>query len=576
LSTTRLRGAAALVAIAAVALALRLIGLQFGLPAVYNPDEVAIMSRALAMGKGSLNPHNFLYPTFFFYVLFAWVGLFLAWCWLSGRVASVSDLPNLYFTDPTGIYTAGRVLGVISGVVGVLLLYRLAVRFADRRAAIAAALLLAAAPLHVRDSHYVKHDVFATTLIVAAYLAISRVWPWNVDREPATRDVMLAAAACGMAFSTHYYCVFLAIPLAYAIFHRFKTGGTVAVVRQLAVAAVSMVAVFLLLSPFLLVEASTAWRDIVANRQIVVDRGVSTGPFAPALRYVEMLVTDSMGLPAILLGLLGAVWMAVSQPSRAMLLLAFPVAFFLFITNTVPASRYLNPVLPFVAIFAGWALSQIAVRFRVPASVFWTAVAAAALPGAIESYRAGIFLRQTDTRSLAQAFIESRIADGSSIAIQPYSVQLATSRAGLVEALTRNLGSAAAASTRFQLQLAQSPYPSPAYRLIYLGSGGLDADKIYLEYPTLHGSLEPLRRLSVTYIVVKRYNTEDPATARFLSTLVREGRQIAAFSPYRSGVTGAEQALVEPFLHNTDSTISDALERPGPPLEIWHIDGSGT
>jgi hypothetical protein len=33
---------------------------------------------------------------------------------------------------------------------------------------------------------------------------------------------------------------------------------------------------------------------------------------------------------------------------------------------------------------------------------------------------------------------------------------------------------------------------------------------------------------------------------------------------------------VEPFLHNTDSTISDALERPGPPLEIWHIDGSGT
>ena len=53
---------------------LRVPGLAFGLPAVYNPDEIAIMSRALAFAKGDLNPHNFLYPTFYFYVLFAWVG----------------------------------------------------------------------------------------------------------------------------------------------------------------------------------------------------------------------------------------------------------------------------------------------------------------------------------------------------------------------------------------------------------------------------------------------------------------------------------------------------------------------
>ena len=58
-----------------MALALRLYGLRYGLPAVYNPDEVAIMSRALAFAKGDLNPHNFLYPSFYFYALFAWEGL---------------------------------------------------------------------------------------------------------------------------------------------------------------------------------------------------------------------------------------------------------------------------------------------------------------------------------------------------------------------------------------------------------------------------------------------------------------------------------------------------------------------
>ena len=45
-------------------LALRVAAIGFGLPSVYNPDEVAIMSRALAFAKGDLNPHNFVYPTF--------------------------------------------------------------------------------------------------------------------------------------------------------------------------------------------------------------------------------------------------------------------------------------------------------------------------------------------------------------------------------------------------------------------------------------------------------------------------------------------------------------------------------
>src|SRR6476661_11225476 len=74
--------------ILALAVALRVFGLRYGLPAVYNPDEVAIMSRALAFAKGDLNPHNFLYPTLYFYVLFAWEGLTAVWSVATGAVAS--------------------------------------------------------------------------------------------------------------------------------------------------------------------------------------------------------------------------------------------------------------------------------------------------------------------------------------------------------------------------------------------------------------------------------------------------------------------------------------------------------
>ncbi len=175
--TTPSMAVLALAGVCLFAFALRVVGLQYGLPAVYNPDEVSIMARALSFARGTLNPHNFLYPTFYFYVLFAWVGVYLAWVWLSGRVASIGALQQLYFTDPTGIYTAGRALGVAAGTATILGLYRLAARLTDRRTAIAAAIFLAVSPLHVRDSHYVKHDVPATLAVVLAYLAMTRIWP---------------------------------------------------------------------------------------------------------------------------------------------------------------------------------------------------------------------------------------------------------------------------------------------------------------------------------------------------------------------------------------------------------------
>ncbi len=92
--------------IATTAFALRVFGLQYGLPAVYNPDEVAIMARALSFAKGTLNPHNFLYPTLYFYVLFGWVGAYLGAVWLAGGMSTVAELQALYFTNPAGIYTA--------------------------------------------------------------------------------------------------------------------------------------------------------------------------------------------------------------------------------------------------------------------------------------------------------------------------------------------------------------------------------------------------------------------------------------------------------------------------------------
>ena len=102
-------------------------------------------------------------------MLFAWVGVYLACVWLTGARGIASALQQLYFLDPTGDLhgrTGARRRGGTATSASCTRLgsdYR---RPADRAAA---AIFLAVAPLHVRDSHYVKHDVPVTLAVVAAY-----------------------------------------------------------------------------------------------------------------------------------------------------------------------------------------------------------------------------------------------------------------------------------------------------------------------------------------------------------------------------------------------------------------------
>jgi hypothetical protein len=579
---------AAVAALAIVALWLRARGVGFGLPAVYNPDEVAIMSRALAFAKGDPNPHNFLYPTLYFYGLFGWIGAFYAVARLVGVYHSAAEFQQSFFLDPTAIYLAGRMLSVVCGVLAVVATERLGARTIGARAGLMGAALLAVSPFAVRDAHYVKHDVPATLATLLAMLAIVRVvQPVAPERHQHVRTlggVALAGLAVGLASSVHYYLVFLAVPLALAVW--WSVPDMRHGLRALSTAAVATLGGFFLGSPFLLLEPLTAVRDIVANRRIVVDRAVEAGGtiFPSAAAYARMLATDAMGWPVAVLAAAGVALLIVAPSSdrsggtagdrrrTAILLLSFPVVFVLFVSNTVAATRYLNPVLPFVALFAAAAIDRLSGGTRRSGRAALLTLAAA-VPGLMASVEIGTFFRQDDTRTEAARYFAAEVPPGSTVLLQPYSVPLAQSRVGLVEALRHHIGDERQASTKFQLQLALPRWPVPSYRLIWLGSGGLDADKIYVDPGRLGGAagLDPLRRLGVHYVVLKGYNGVSPAAQPLEAALAREARRVAVFTPYRAGGAGAVPDAAEPFLHNTDTRIVPALERPGPEIYIWKL-----
>jgi hypothetical protein len=254
-------------------------------------------------------------------------------------------------------------------------------------------------------------------------------------------------------------------------------------------------------------------------------------------------------------------------------LLSFAVPFLLFISNTVPASRYLNPILPVVVLMAAVTLVRVAAilapRRQAVALAILTALAAG--PALAESLHVVRFFGQHDTRTLAARLVTSQVPDGATVLIQPQSVQVAQSRAGLEEALRARLGSLDNLPTRSRLRLAVSPWPQPSYRLLWLGDGGLDEDKLYVGYAELGPEpVSTLRARGVQYVVLKRYNVADPAVTPLANALARGARLVGSVSPYRDD--DPQTLAASPFLHNLDARIDRRLVRPGPIVDIFALE----
>lgn len=556
-------------------LAVRVLGLGYGLPAVYNPDETPILNRVLAFAKGDPNPHNFLYPSLYFYAAFVWETLFFAVGRVAGVFSSLAAFQHEFFTDPSKMFLAARAFTALCGAAAIPALYWFGKRLYGRSVGLAAALFYAVAPIAVRDAHYVKLDVPVTLVLVVAQGALARI-AVEPDVAARRRSWIVAGLLAGLAVSTHYYVGLVIVSfVAVAIADRRRSRCWRESLRLLSWAGVGVIVGFFAGTPFMLVEPRRALHDIVALRQIDVDRAVVGGAFASARTYLGMLFRDAVGWPVCLAAAVGGIWALASDWRRGVVLVTFPVAFFMFLANTVPMTRYLNAMLPSVALAAAFALTRVARPIgKAKPAIAAALVIAAAMPGLIDSVRADLFIRKDDTRTLARQFIEANVPAGSSILIQPYSVPLHQSRDALVEALRANLGSPERASIKFQLQLADAASVSPTYRMIYLGEGGMDPDKIYVSPRAFapDAGLAPLRLLNVDYVILKRFNTEDPATQPLAEMLSRQGRLLAQFSPYRTDAGPAVRRTVAPFLHNTALRIDPALDRPGPIIQVWRIE----
>jgi hypothetical protein len=205
-----------LLTILVVAGIVRYWGIDFGLPnPVSRPDEQGVTQFTVGFFSGDLNPHNFYYGSFYYYILYIFFGLYYLLGLIGGKFNTTSDLFWEFKLNPTNLHLVNRYFSAFFGVATVFVTYKIATRFFDRKTGLISAFFLALVHLHVRDSHFGVTDVTNSFLIACSIFFIIKSY-----QDKHLTNYILAGIMAGLSTSTKYVGAMLFLPM--AIVHIFN------------------------------------------------------------------------------------------------------------------------------------------------------------------------------------------------------------------------------------------------------------------------------------------------------------------------------------------------------------------
>ncbi len=402
---------------------LRVWGSGFGLPAYtrYHPDEHALVERAAAiLWTGDWNLHRFNYPPLYAYFQAGGYALYF----LYGVTRDLwRYVPN--FVVPN-YYHVGRVLTACFGTLSVLVVYLAGRQLSDRRTGLLAAALLGTNYLHVIHSHYATFDV-----MVGFWVSLAFLFSDLIRTRSEARWHLLAGLCAGLAGATKYNgAAALVLPL---LAHLLATpwGGWDRFAGRLLLILGGFLLAFFGGNPFALGNLPDFLNDLAT---VLYHYGTEHPGFEGTgnWRWYPSVLLTSPDAPLAIAGALGFLGLLWRDWKRGLLLVAFPILYYLMIARfVVRFERNLVPVVPFFALAGGWLVDRgadwLASRFgsrgaRLSnAAVALGATLLLALP-VVASISLDSALSRTDHREIAGRWVEDNIEKGTKIAIEHYSI----------------------------------------------------------------------------------------------------------------------------------------------------------
>jgi hypothetical protein len=534
---------AALAAVLVIGEALRLWSADHGLPAVYNVDEsVHFVRSAVRFFTGDYNPHYFLNPPAYSYLLHAIYAVGYGAIWPFG---GGDEVIQRFRRDPSDLYLIGRVFAGLMGTVASGLLYVVGKRLYGAAAGLVAATLMSITFLPVFYGHLALNDIPTLVPLTVGLLGTVRIY-----QRGEFSDYALAGAGLGFATAFKYTAAALLLPICLAWGLRVweDRERLRPELRRLVLACVIAAAAFFVANPYALLEPRSFLYGVREQRTYAGD--VEKIGLEDVTGWGYYLWTLTWGYGWIPLGLsaLGAAFALRRDWRTTLLLLSFVVVFWLFMgVQTRFYGRWLLPVYPFLALLAGYGvvrLSQLARgRWRIAAGV--AIVAAALVQPVLSVVHVNTVLGRTDTRAMARDWLIANLPRGQravieSIASPSFSRVREHRKAPLRwPQFRRPPGRSEDAALTLRPRLLDA-YANQGFCVVVVGS--IQKGRTYKD-PTLA-----------------------PAAIAYYERLDSEARLVASFSPTKRG-----EPLPEFNFDLSYNYYPAAYERPGPQVDIYRL-----
>lgn len=397
-----------------VLLLVRLWGIKQGLPYSYNSDEAThFVPKAIGFLSGDLNPHYFLNPPGYSYLLLAALELWFG---------SADAVRSAYVSDPTAIFVVARVVVAVLGAGAAWLTYLAGARLFGRTVGLLAAAVLGLGFLPVFYSHLALNDVPTLAPVALALFAVG-----GVLRRGRRRDYALAGVAIGLAMAIKYTGGIMLLCLLAAAACDATDGSWTVSARRLALAVGLGVVAFVALNPYALLDPGSFLSGV--NQQASLAAGqdpVKLGTRGSGTTYYLWTFTWGLGWVPALGALAGAGLLLVRRRlATALVLVPAPIVFIVFMGDQQRFfGRWLMPVFPIVALLAAWAGVETARWLRhsrgVPGWLAGPLVAVVMLGQSVQAVvHNDLVLSRPDTRSLTRAWMVSHVPAGAKVVIEP-------------------------------------------------------------------------------------------------------------------------------------------------------------
>ena len=516
--------------ILAVGLAVRLYGIDHGLPYVYNYDEVYhFTSRAITMLGGDLNPNYFDNPSALTYLIHFALRFGYGGGWPFGDFGGA--LRELR-ADPSAAYLVGRSISTILCMLAVVAVFAIGKGLWGRAEGLAAAAILCFAFLPVAYSRLALTDAGVLLPISVAVYGIVKV-----QDDGRRRYFLIAGAAIGLAVGFKYTAGVIVVPFLVAAALRARRDRTA--FANVALGVLAAAVVFFATTPYFLLTLPATLVEL-ADLSGAANTPKAGQPPENRLVFYLASLTWGLGLGAAVAAAGGLLWEIRRDPVRALLLALVPVLLIVYLAGAERFfARWLMPAYPVLAMLAGVALGRLARlssrRAGVRAGVLALLLAVVLAQPLAADVRSARVLAREDTRQITRSFLLDRLPPGGRLVIEP-SVPPSYYRGRF--------------SRGFRLRTAGK-------YITVLEPGLIDRYRraghcLVVTMSTIRGRAEA---------------TGEPKALAYYRRLERESQPVFGVLPYRPG------AEPVPFDFNRSLLYySPAFSRPGPEVDVYRLD----